>query len=53
MPKDCQGRSPVAWVKYDILTSGVCQRRLTKYNKIAHASEYREAHRKKKLNDYA
>ena len=29
---------------------GVCQRRLTKYKKIADAREYREAHPKKKLN---
>ena len=32
---------------------GVCQRRLKKYKKIAHAREYRAAHPKKKLNAYA
>ena len=32
---------------------GVCQRRLKKYKKIAHARKYREAHPENKLNAYA
>ena len=56
LPRDCQGRSPVAWVntRFKLVGQGFfCQRRLTKYKKIAHAREYREAHTKKKLNVYA
>ena len=46
----------MAWVKYDIYTSGArgfVKEGYKKYKKIAHATEYREAHPKKKLNAYA
>ena len=51
LPRDCQGRLPVAWVKYDIYTcwaGGFVEKVV--YRMIGDTREYRETHQNMELN---
>ena len=66
LPSECKGgccfcrgtvRGGCQWLGlstiFKLVGQGVCQKRLTKYTRIADAKEYRETHPKQKLNAFA